>query len=228
MRDELRQSFALLPGGSEPRIWVAKPRESGIKKFIRGRRTSSCPLPVKRPAKDELRGPIVFSSHPSEPMVNERGLSDTGPGDDCNDVDILLCPCAIQKSDILLPAKNIASGNGQSGYGNLLRCESCWRLASSGTRNGRWPLPQALTSNSTSSVESAYYRRYRLQKFDWALKTSAGVFLEEFLKENYDRLWNIFESFTRQGRVLMLIHHLSGRTPEWRLASHHDPERYAK
>jgi hypothetical protein len=34
MRDELRQSFALLPGGSEPRIWVAKPRESGIKKFI--------------------------------------------------------------------------------------------------------------------------------------------------------------------------------------------------
>jgi hypothetical protein len=34
MRDELRQSFALLPGGSEPRIWLAKPRESDIKKFI--------------------------------------------------------------------------------------------------------------------------------------------------------------------------------------------------
>jgi hypothetical protein len=35
MRDELGQSFALLPRRSEPRIWVAKPSESGIKKFIR-------------------------------------------------------------------------------------------------------------------------------------------------------------------------------------------------
>jgi hypothetical protein len=41
---------------------------------------------------------------------------------DCNDVDILVCPSTIQKNDILLSAKNIASGNGQSGYGNLLRC----------------------------------------------------------------------------------------------------------
>jgi hypothetical protein len=35
MCDELRQSFALLPCRSDPWIWIAKPRESGINKFIR-------------------------------------------------------------------------------------------------------------------------------------------------------------------------------------------------
>jgi hypothetical protein len=35
MRDELGQSFALLPSRSEARMWIAKPSESGIKKFIR-------------------------------------------------------------------------------------------------------------------------------------------------------------------------------------------------
>jgi hypothetical protein len=38
-------------------------------------------------------------------MVNERGLADPGPGNDCNDVDILVCPCTIQKSDVFLPTK---------------------------------------------------------------------------------------------------------------------------
>src|SRR5271166_5883527 len=35
MCDELGQPFALLPGGSEPRIWIPKPSESRVKKFIR-------------------------------------------------------------------------------------------------------------------------------------------------------------------------------------------------
>jgi len=38
-------------------------------------------------------------------MVNECGLSDPSPGNDGNDVDFLLCPRTIQKSDILLSAK---------------------------------------------------------------------------------------------------------------------------
>ena len=58
----------------------------------------------------------MFSSHPSEPMVDERGLPDTGPSNDCNDIYMLICPCLIQESDILLSTKNIASCNGQSGY----------------------------------------------------------------------------------------------------------------
>ena len=29
------------------------------------------------------------------------------------------------------------------------------------------------------------------------MKAPRRIFLKEFLKENYDRLWNIFESFTR-------------------------------
>ena len=37
MRDQFRQPFALLPGRAEPWIRVAKPCESGIKKFICGR-----------------------------------------------------------------------------------------------------------------------------------------------------------------------------------------------
>src|SRR6202030_4403370 len=134
----------------------------------------------------------MFSSHPSEPMVDERRLSDPSPCNNCNDVDILVCPCTIQKSDILLSTKNITSCNGQSGYGNLLRCKSCWRLASSDTRSGRGHLLQALTSDSTPRVDSASYRRYHLQKLVWSLETLCRIFLKEFLKENYQRPWNIF------------------------------------
>src|SRR5467141_44730 len=139
----------------------------------------------------------MFSSHVSEPMVNQRGFSDTGPGDDCHDVDILVCPRTIQKSDILLSTKNITSGNGQPGYGNLLRCKSSWRLANSYTRSSRRRLLQALTSDSTPCVDCACYRRHRLQQVVRSLETLGGIFLKEFLKENYDRLWNIFESLTR-------------------------------
>ena len=82
-------------------------------------------------------------------MVNERGLSDPSPGNDGNDLYILVCPCTIQKSDILLSAKNTTAGNGQSGYGNLLGRSSFWRLASSDTRSGGRLFQQALTSDST-------------------------------------------------------------------------------
>src|SRR5208283_2028153 len=137
MRDELRQSFALLPCRSEPRIWIAKPSESCINKFVRGRGLPTAALSVEGPTKNKLCRTIMVSSHPSEPMVNERGLSDPSPGNDCNDVDILVCPCPIQKSDILFSTKNITSGDRQFGYGNLVRSKSCWRLAGSDTRSGR-------------------------------------------------------------------------------------------
>src|SRR5262249_61017720 len=120
MRDELRESLALLPRRSDPWIWISKPTESRIKKFIWGRSASTGALSVERPAKDELGGAILLSCHPSEPMVNERGFSNPRPGNDCNDVNILVCPRTIQESDILLSTKGIASGHGQSGYGNLL------------------------------------------------------------------------------------------------------------
>src|ERR1700757_748685 len=125
MRDELGQSFALLPGRSEAWIWIAKPVKSSIKKFIRGRSVPTAALSVEGPTKNKLCRTIMVSSHPSEPMVNERGLSDTSPTNDCNDVDILVCPCTIQKSDVLLSTKKIASCNRQSGYGNFFRCKSC-------------------------------------------------------------------------------------------------------
>src|ERR1700736_252152 len=141
MRDELRQSFALLPRRSEPWIWISKPSESRVKKFICGRIAPTGALSVEGPAKNEFRRTIMFSSHPSEPMVNERGLPDTGPCNNRNDIYILVCPCTIQESDILLSTKNITSCNSQSGYRNLLRCKSCWRLASSDTRSGRGRLP---------------------------------------------------------------------------------------
>src|SRR5271165_6112394 len=79
MRDELRQSFALFPGRSEPWIRISKPSERGVKKFICGRSVPTTALSVERPAKNELRRTIMFSSHPSEPMVDERGLSDPSP-----------------------------------------------------------------------------------------------------------------------------------------------------
>src|ERR1700730_14939102 len=115
----------------------------------------------------------MFSSHPSEPMVDERRLSDARPGNNCNNIYILVCPCTIQKSDILLSTKNITSCNGQSGYGNLLQCKSCWRLTSSVQRMSRPDFLEALTSDSPSCVDSACYCRYRLQKFGRVLKAAS-------------------------------------------------------
>src|SRR5271166_328400 len=107
---------------------------------------------------------------------------------------MLVRPCAIEESDILLSAKDITSGNGQSGYGNLLRSKFCWRLASSDTRSGRGRLQEAPTSDFTPCADSACYRRYRLQQLVRSPEALSRIFLKEFLKENYDRLWNIVES----------------------------------
>src|SRR5262249_16634922 len=120
MPNELCESLALLPCCSEPWIWIAKPVKSGIKKFIGRRSASTGALSVKRPAKYELRRTIVFTSHSSEPMVDQRRFSDSGPGNNCNNIDLLVCPCIVQETDVLFTTKNIASCDGQSGYGNLL------------------------------------------------------------------------------------------------------------
>src|SRR6516164_5657706 len=136
----------------------------------------------------------MFSSHSSEPMVNERRLPDTCPGNNGNDVDILLCPSTIQKSDVFLSAKNIASCNGQSGYGNSFWSESCRRPAGSDARSGTGRFLQTLTSDSTPRVDSVRYPRYHLQQLVRSPETLCRIFLKEFLKENYNRLWNIFES----------------------------------
>src|SRR5580693_2892925 len=102
MRNQLCQSFALLPRRSEPWIWVSKPSETRIKKFICGRSLPTAALSVEGPAKYELSRTIMFSSHASKPMVDECGLSDPGPGNDGNDIDIPVGPCTIQEGDILL------------------------------------------------------------------------------------------------------------------------------
>src|SRR6516225_11592171 len=99
------QPFAFLPRRSEPWIWIAKPSESGINKFICRGSAATGALSVKRPAKNQLCRTIMVSSHPSEPMVNERGFPDPGPGNDGNDVDFLVCPCPIQKGNVLLSTK---------------------------------------------------------------------------------------------------------------------------
>src|ERR1700720_1334151 len=121
MRDELRQSFALLPRRSEPWIWVTEPTESSIKKFICRRSVPTAALPVEGPAKNQLRRTIVLSGHPSQPVVDQRRFADASPGDDCHDIYPWVCPRTIQKSDVLVSTKNITSGNGQSGYRNFLR-----------------------------------------------------------------------------------------------------------
>jgi hypothetical protein len=99
------------------------------------------------------------------------------------------CPDIIQESDILFSPKKIASRNGQPGYGNPLRCKSCWRLASSGTRSGKGRLLQALTSDSTARIDGGCYRGHRLQQ----LVRSPETLYRIFLKENKNRLWNILE-----------------------------------
>jgi len=73
-----------------------------------------------------------------------------------------------------------------------------------------------------------FIRGHRPHQLVRSPETLRRILLKDFLKENYDRLWNILELLKWQGCVLMLIHHLSGRTSEWFLASDHYPERYAK
>src|SRR6516165_7205877 len=121
----------------------------------------------------------MFSSHSSEPMVDERRLSDPGPGNNRDDVDILACPCTIQKSDVLLSTKQIGSGNRQFGYRNLLGSLSYRRLTSSSTRSCSRHLPQGLTSDSKPCVDGACYRGYRLEKLTRVLKAPTGVFLKK-------------------------------------------------
>src|SRR6516164_5483784 len=116
MRDQLRQSFAFLPGSPKAWIWIAKPSEGSIQKFVCGRSVSAGALSVERPAENQLCRTILFGSHSSEPMVDQCGLPESCPGNDCNDVHLLVCPCTIQKSDIFLSTKDISSCNGQSGY----------------------------------------------------------------------------------------------------------------
>src|SRR5258707_5305050 len=107
MRDELCQSFALLPRSSEPWIWISKPSERRVKKFICGRSAPTAALSVEGPTKNKLGRTIIVTSHPSEPMVNEVGLPDASPGNDRHDIYLLVCPCVIQEGDILLSTKNI-------------------------------------------------------------------------------------------------------------------------
>ena len=177
MCDEFCQSLTLLPRGSEPWIWISKPSKSRVKKFIRGRSLPTAALSVKGPAKNEFRRTIMFSSHSSEPMVNESGLPDARPGHDGNDIDLRLLPSSVQESDVVLSTKNLASCNGQSGHRNFRRSQSSRRPASSDARSGRERLVEDVTSDSTSYVDSACYRRYRLQKFGRALETPGWVFL---------------------------------------------------
>src|SRR5580704_16964664 len=105
MHYELRESLALLPSRSDPWIWIFKPVESRIKKFICGGSLPARTLSVEGPTKNKLCRTIMVSSHASEPMVNERRLSDPSPRDDCHDIYILVRPCIIQESDILLSTK---------------------------------------------------------------------------------------------------------------------------
>src|SRR6516162_297548 len=111
MPNELCESLALLPCCSEARIWIAKPSQSGIKKFIGRRSAAAGALSIERPAKYELRRTIVFSSHSSQPMVYQRRFSDPGPGNNCNNIDLLVGPGIVQESDVLFTTKNIASGD---------------------------------------------------------------------------------------------------------------------
>jgi hypothetical protein len=45
-------------------------------------------------------------------MVDQCGLSDSSPGNYCNDIYIRVCPCIIQEGNIFLSTKNIASCDG--------------------------------------------------------------------------------------------------------------------
>src|SRR5215471_1097670 len=126
---ELGESLALLPGSPKPRVRVSEPGQSRVKKFICGRSAPAGALSVEGPAKNQLRRTVMLGSHQPEPVVNQRGLSNPGPGNDCYDVDILVCPGSIQESNVFFPPKNIARCDGQFCHRNLFWSESRRRSA---------------------------------------------------------------------------------------------------
>src|SRR6516165_6851017 len=119
MCDQFREPLSLLPRCSEPGIWITKPIESSVKKFVRRRSLPAAALSVKGPAENQLRRTIIFSSHPSEPMVDERRLPDAGPCNDGHDIYIPVRPRCVEESDILLSTKDVAPRKWQSCYGNF-------------------------------------------------------------------------------------------------------------
>ena len=112
---------------------------------------------------------------------------------------------SFRKADIFLSTKKIASGNRQSGYGNLLR--TLLLSASCELRHGdHLTLPQALISDCATFLDCVRYRRQRFEKFGRCLKAPAGIFTKKHFDEADHRLRNAFELLKRQGRVLMLRH----------------------
>src|ERR1700738_1984884 len=85
MRDELRESLALLPSRSEPWVGIVGPCQVCVQKLVSGRSARTGALSVEGPAKHELRRTVTFSCQSSEPMVDQRGLADARPGNDCNE-----------------------------------------------------------------------------------------------------------------------------------------------
>ena len=139
----------------------------------------------------------MLSRHPSEPVVDECRLPNTSPGNDCNDINTLVCPCSIQESDILLSTKNLAPCYGQSCYGNFLWSPFHSRDASSEAQIGKGRLLEALARDSMPRVDRVCYRRYHFQKLGRVLKTPRWVFLQEYFKESNHRLRDIFELLER-------------------------------
>src|SRR4029077_11139718 len=97
-----------------------------------------------------------------------------------------------------MPTLGIGRGNVRSakdeGYEFSKICR--W-LTSYGRPNGRGHLLQVLASDSAPRTRSTFYCRHRLEQLVWSLESLRRIFLKEFLKENYDRLCNIFESLKR-------------------------------
>jgi hypothetical protein len=54
-----------------------------------------------------------------------------------------------------------------------------------------------LASDFTSCVDSGCYYGHHLEQLDRSLETLRRVFLKEFLQENCDRLWDVFEPLKR-------------------------------
>src|ERR1700719_4444401 len=101
MCDELRQSFALFPRRSEPWIWISKPAESRIKKFVCRRGVPTGALAVKGPAENKLGRAGTRVRYRSEPMVDEGGLADPSPGHDGYHIYLWIRPGRIKESEVL-------------------------------------------------------------------------------------------------------------------------------
>jgi hypothetical protein len=105
-------------------------------------------------------------------------------GNNCDNIELQVCPSSIQESDVLFSTKNITCCNGHLATEIFFGPDLAggFRVPTRGVGGGN--LLQVPTCGLTSCGDSVCYCRHRLQQLVRSAETLCRIFLKEFFKEN--------------------------------------------